>query len=401
MNEWMTRGSAAAFLAVIMTAGSSAAQEADIDASRLNRLAAEMSVGEWWGHSRTDLRARLIIELAGRPHAARLYIWGVEGHPLNEEVFLLNANATGERLQSADTTQHSLTVMRQFDDCVRLVGEMRPNGSRPRREVVDETFCPDRAFASRLRDRWVGRWQTSLGVLEIQHGRGGVLRGWFSRPDAQGNNARYRRVGFGAEAQATLLGGWSGMTTEAGRGVQMTFNPDGSFTGRIWLGDDTPTSFTGRRIEPSPPSPSPPPSSPPPPPSPPTSGSGGSSPTPGNPDGFSRLGDFEVRFDRLERVQGSVVVRAVVTIRNAGQQLQHLPSGTFRAILTDADGAGQERNQLWRGSGEPAQLFNGTPALQPGGELTVRFTFNPDIPRLDRLVLMRGSEQVEFDLAGR
>lgn len=62
---------------------------------------------------------------------------------------------------------------------------------------------------------------------------------------------------------------------------------------------------------------------------------------------------------------------------------------------------GQERNQLWRGSGEPAQLFNGTPTLQPGGELTLRFTFNPDIGELDSLVLMRGSEQVEFDLAGQ
>lgn len=399
MNGWMTRGSAAAFLAVIMTAGSSAAQEANIDASRLNRLAAEMSVGEWWGHNRADLRARLIIELAGRPHAARLHIWGVEGHPLSGEVFLLNPNATGERLQSADTTQHSLTVVRQFDDCVRLVGEMRPNGSRPHRVTVDEIFCPDRALASRLRDRWVGRWQTSLGVLEIQHGRGGVLRGWFSRPDAQGNSARYRRVAFGAEAQATLLGGWSGMTTEAGRGVQMTYNPDGSFTGRIWLGDDTPTSFTGRRIEPSPSAASPTSSSPP--SSPPTSGSGSSTPMPGNPGGFSRLGDFEVRFDRLERAPGSVVVRAVVTIRNAGQQLQHLPSGTFRAILTDSDGVGQERNQLWRGSGEPAQLFNGTPTLQPGGELSVRFTFNPDNRDLDNLVLMRGQERVEFDVSGQ
>ena len=117
--------------------------------------------------------------------------------------------------------------------------------------------------------------------------------------------------------------------------------------------------------------------------------------------GFQPLGAFDVRFDRLERTRGSGVVRAVVTLRNASEQVQHLPSGTFRAILTDADGAGQERNQLWRGSGEPTEVFNGTPALQPGRELTVRFTFNPDIRQLDSLVLMRGQEQVEFDLAGR
>lgn len=139
-------------------------------------------------------------------------------------------------------------------------------------------------------------------------------------------------------------------------------------------------------------------------PTPPVGSSGGSpQPSPGSSSaaGFQTLGGFGVRFDRLERPRSGGVVRAVVTLRNDTQQVQHLPSGTFRAILTDADGAGQERNQLWRGSGEPAQLFNGTPALQPGGELTVRFTFNPDIRALDSLILMRGQEQVEFDLGGR
>lgn len=117
-------------------------------------------------------------------------------------------------------------------------------------------------------------------------------------------------------------------------------------------------------------------------------------------DGFQSVGKFDVRFDRLERPRGSAVVRAVVTIRNATETIQYAPSGTFRAILTDADGAGQERNQLWRGSGEPAQLFNGTPTLQPGGELTVRFVFNPDTPQLRSLTLMQGTEQVDFDLGG-
>lgn len=115
---------------------------------------------------------------------------------------------------------------------------------------------------------------------------------------------------------------------------------------------------------------------------------------------FQPLGGFGLRFGGLERPRGSNVVRALVTIRNESSQVQHLPSGTFRVILTDADGAGQERNQLWRGSGEPAQLFNGTPTLQPGAELTVRFTFNPDGRDLDSLVLMRGGDQVEFDLSG-
>lgn len=113
------------------------------------------------------------------------------------------------------------------------------------------------------------------------------------------------------------------------------------------------------------------------------------------------LGPFRVSFRGLERPRGSAVVRAAVTIHNVSERVQYLASGTFRAILTDADGAAQERNQIWQGSGEPAQVFNSTPALQPDGELTVRFTFNPDIRELDRLVLMRGEERIEFDLAGR
>ena len=40
--------------------GVAAAQEVAVDASRLNRLAAEMSAGEWRGHNRADLQARLI-----------------------------------------------------------------------------------------------------------------------------------------------------------------------------------------------------------------------------------------------------------------------------------------------------------------------------------------------------
>lgn len=117
-------------------------------------------------------------------------------------------------------------------------------------------------------------------------------------------------------------------------------------------------------------------------------------------EGFQPVGRLQVRFDRLERPRGSAVVRAVVTIRNPGRQARHLPSGTFRAVLTDADGAGQERNQIWRGSGEPAATFNGTPVVMPGEELTVRFIFNPDIPRLGTLTLSNGREQAVFDLTG-
>jgi len=113
------------------------------------------------------------------------------------------------------------------------------------------------------------------------------------------------------------------------------------------------------------------------------------------------VGRFDVRLERLERPRGSRVVRAVVTVRNATETVQYLTSGALRAILTDADGVGQERNQFWRGSGDPPALFSGTPTVQPGAAITVRFVFNPDMPQLDTLTLIDAGERVEFRLSGR
>ncbi|MNF07343.1 hypothetical protein D3C80_2075010 [compost metagenome] len=90
-----------------------------------------------------------------------------------------------------------------------------------------------------------------------------------------------------------------------------------------------------------------------------------------------------------------------MTVRNATETTQYLTSGALRAILTDADGAGQERNQFWRGSGDPPALFSGTPAIQPGAAIMVRFIFNPDTPDLQTLTLIDGAERVEFALNGR
>lgn len=124
-------------------------------------------------------------------------------------------------------------------------------------------------------------------------------------------------------------------------------------------------------------------------------------PAPPPPLTFEPVGRFDVRLERLERPRGSRVVRAVVTVRNATETVQYLTSGALRAILTDADGVGQERNQFWRGSGDPPALFSGTPTVQPGAAITVRFVFNPDMPQLDTLTLIDAGERVEFRLSGR
>ena len=58
-------------------------------------------------------------------------------------------------------------------------------------------------------------------------------------------------------------------------------------------------------------------------------------------------------------------MRAVVTARNATETVQYLTSGALRAILTDADCVGQERNQFWRGSAIPR--FCSAGRLSPGG----------------------------------
>lgn len=244
---------------------------------------------------------------------------------------------------------------------------------------------------------FVGRWSTNGGVVTFTESNG-FLHGRLERLDANGAPSLVRRFVFVQIDGDQTIGAWAGPDGFQGAEATINLGPDGeSLHGRMLKQVGSEETWSARRLEASPetsprPAPTPLPT-----------------PAPSVPEGaptapqgdFRGLGAFEVRFDALERPRGTGVVRAVVTIRNAGQQLEHLPSGTFRAILTDSDGVGQERNQLWRGSGEPAQLFNGTPTLQPGGELTVRFTFNPDNRDLDNLVLMRGQERVEFDVSGQ
>lgn len=108
------------------------------------------------------------------------------------------------------------------------------------------------------------------------------------------------------------------------------------------------------------------------------------------------VGPYDVQIETLER--SGRTVRIVATLGNGSAVPQHLSSGQIRAILTDSDGASQERNQVWRASGEPPQTFSGTPVIQPGATLRIRWVFQAEggLPR--DLTLISGGESVTFDL---
>jgi hypothetical protein len=120
--------------------------------------------------------------------------------------------------------------------------------------------------------------------------------------------------------------------------------------------------------------------------------------------GFQPLRQFEVRLDRLWEARGYPTrqVHAFVTIKNVSARPQYITSGFLKAVLTDADGVAQERNQVWRASAEPAALFNSTPVVQPGAELKIRYVFNPDAGAMpDRLTLFEGDSRAEFQGTAR
>ena len=118
---------------------------------------------------------------------------------------------------------------------------------------------------------------------------------------------------------------------------------------------------------------------------------------------FQPLRQFDVRLDRVMEARGYPTrqVHVFVTIRNASGRAQYITSGFLKALLSDADGVAQERNQVWRAGGEPAALFNSTPVVQPGGELRIRYVFTPDNgSRPASFSLMEGDRRAEFSVTG-
>lgn len=379
-------------------AGSAIAQNSPTDPPDLNYLGMRIaSIRNW-----TSQEGRGLAELS------------TGSSPHGEVAFTITSN-TGERQKHYLTRQGEQLVawggafeITPDRDCFIIVDKSRTGTQAYTRNgrIVDpraaNRFCPARQNAGEtFPNEIAGRWTTTLGVLELQREGDGVV-GLLSRPDSGGAARPYRRIAVDFRHEGSP-GAWAPIDAELGGRLTFVMARDRrSFTGDIWTADGRRQSWSGQRDAPPTSSGRPAPSSQP------SASAPSPAPAPQSPaptsapsaQGFLVLGKFDVRFDRLERPRGETLVRAVVTIRNATDQAQHLPSGVFRAILTDADGAGQERNQLWRGSGEPATTFNGTPTLQPGASLTVRFVFNPDIRRLQSLTLISGAEQAVFALNG-
>jgi hypothetical protein len=122
-------------------------------------------------------------------------------------------------------------------------------------------------------------------------------------------------------------------------------------------------------------------------------------PGPVVPAAFKPLNRIDVRVDRVVVARGYPThqVHAFLTVKNTSASPQYFTSGFMKAVLADADGAGWERSQPYRASGEPAALFSSTPVIQPGGELKVRYIFlsEPDA-QLRTLTLSEGGQRAEF-----
>ena len=379
------------------SAGSATAQSLPADPPDLNYLGMRIaSIRNW-----TSQEGRGVAELS------------TGSSPHGEVAFTITSN-TGERQKHYLTRQGEQLVgwggafeITPDRDCFIIVDKSRPGMLAYTRNgrIVDpraaNRFCPARQNANdTLPDEIAGRWTTTLGVLELRREGDGVV-GLLSRPDSGGTSRPFRRIAVDFRHEGSP-GAWAPIDAELGGRLTFVMAPDRrSFTGDIWTADGRRQSWSGQRDAPPAnsgrpaPAPQPPAPAPAPAPQSPPSSSGSTA------GGFQPAGKFDVRLDRVERPRGGGAVRLVVAIRNATETVQYLPSGTFRAILSDRDGASQERNQLWRGSGDPPVLFNSTPALQPSAQIVVRFVFNPETNQLGSFTLISGGEQAVFDLAGR
>ncbi len=126
-------------------------------------------------------------------------------------------------------------------------------------------------------------------------------------------------------------------------------------------------------------------------------------PEPDTSEAYRSLNKFDVRLDKVVEARGYPTrqVHVFVTIKNATTTQQYITSGFMRAVLTDTDGVGQERNQVWRANVEPTALFNNTPVVKPGAELAIRYVFMPDSGAVPAaLTLSEGGKTLEFPVTG-
>lgn len=255
--------------------------------------------------------------------------------------------------------------------------------------------------------KWVGDWDTTEGRVTFEP-QGAYLVGTYQKQGAAGTSGEGTAVVI-----ASATGAWGAWDLEASsprqRGrVDLAMAADGqSFTGTyyhdITANRSAPTTrfpWTGKKAvtgTPEPSTPTPTPSTPPvvTPPAP--------LPPPATSAAYKPLRRVDVRLDRVVEARGYPTrqVHAFVTLKNISPTPQYISSGYLRAVLTDADGVAQERNQVWHASSEPAALFNSTPVVQPGAELKIRYVFNPNEgSQPATLTLSEGDKRAEFSTGG-
>lgn len=284
--------------------------------------------------------------------------------------------------------------------------------------------APASAPASSKFQSWLGEWSLPDGRKLLLSEENGKLVGLVREVQPNGLTATLHSLVFDGRQTTqevpndTILGMWqrNGVSAYSGGEARMTIHGSGAAFGGALTGSSVYPVWKGTRATASTQAP---PASPPPPvasqpqqpvPSAP-GGHSGPAPTPPAPPApgpvtagaFKPLNRVDVRFDRLWVARGypTYQVHAFLTVRNTSATPQYFASGFMTVTLSDADGAGWERSQPFRASGEPAALFNATPVIQPGGELKVRYVFVPeeDTP-LTSLTVTEGQARAEFDVGG-
>lgn len=273
---------------------------------------------------------------------------------------------------------------------------------------------------------YLGRWTWDGGQLTVRN-KDGVLLGDWLAPGGQSRSLAF------AKQNGRIIGAWAGSDGFRGDEATLYLSDDGrQIGGTLWGEFGTSKDWRAVRIEaapqtppdtPRPPGPAPvepKPADPPPTPPEPMPGPGPSNPPADPPKpfptdpvdpapdpnpvaSFQPLRRVDVRLDRIEVARGYPThqVHAFLTIKNASASPQYFTSGFLKVVLADADGVTWERSQPYRASREPAELFASTPAIQPGGELKVRYVFQPEEGvSLVRLMVIEGDQTAQFTNLG-
>jgi hypothetical protein len=113
-------------------------------------------------------------------------------------------------------------------------------------------------------------------------------------------------------------------------------------------------------------------------------------------DEFKPLWKYAVKVESVD-VRDDQRIQVVAVLKNRTQSPLYLTSGALMVSVVDPDGVAQQTGQFVRATGEPPQLFNATPVIQPGATIRVRYLFKPDgEDRPSKVTFTEGSRTAEF-----